>query len=56
VLADVQRNIFSLEMAREVFGVIINPEAQIVDEKSTKVQREKIRAKRRERGKVWDGE
>jgi len=56
VLADVQRNIFSLEMAREVFGVIINPEAQIVDEKATKVQREKIRVRRRERGKVWDGE
>ena len=56
VLADVQRRIFSLEMVREVFGVVIKPESQEVDEKGTKLQRETIKARRRERGKVWDGE
>lgn len=54
VQEDVQRGIFSLEMARKIFGVIIAPETEAPDEKATKVRREKIRAGRRERGKVWN--
>jgi N-methylhydantoinase B len=56
VLADVQRRIFSFEMAKEVFGVIIDPEKEIINEEETKAQRERIRAKRRERGKIWSGD
>jgi N-methylhydantoinase B len=54
VLNDVQRRIFTLEMAREVFGVVIDPEGRAVDDKATKVARERIRARRKERGKVWE--
>ncbi len=53
VLADIDRHIFSLEMAKEVFGVVINPEARTVDNEATEIQREGIRARRRERGKIW---
>ena len=56
VLDDVKRRIFSLEMARNVFGVILDPDTQTVDKKATEVEREKIREKRKAKGKVWEGE
>jgi N-methylhydantoinase B len=56
VLADVERRIFSLEMAREVFGVVIDPETRTVNEKATKAQRAKIRERRRKRGRIWGGD
>jgi hypothetical protein len=37
-------------MARRVFGVVIDPETRIVDEKDTEVERGKIRARRRDQG------
>lgn len=56
VLTDVGRRIFSLEMAKEIFGVIIDPETNAVDEVATKKQREKIKATRRKSGKIWNKE
>ncbi len=56
VLGDVQRRIFSLEMAKKVFGVVIDVEAGTVDEKATEVQRRGIRERRKERGKIWEEE
>jgi N-methylhydantoinase B len=55
VVADLEMNIFSMEMAREIFGVIVDPVTGAVDEKATAIRREEIRARRRERGKVWEG-
>ncbi|MDP2952297.1 MAG: hydantoinase B/oxoprolinase family protein, partial [Chloroflexota bacterium] len=55
VLDDVQRGIFSLEMASRVFGVVIAGEAREIDWKATEAERSRIRARRRERGKVWEG-
>jgi len=52
VLADVQRRIFSLEMGKNVFGVVIVPETETVDKEATESQREKIKARRKERGKI----
>ncbi|MFC1979579.1 hydantoinase B/oxoprolinase family protein [Chloroflexota bacterium] len=56
VLADVQRRIFSLEMAKEIFGVVIDPQTWNVDKNATDVQRKQIRARRKEKGKVWEKE
>lgn len=55
VLADFERRIFSLEMVRGIFGVVIDPETRAVNKKATEVEREKIRARRRERGRIWEG-
>jgi N-methylhydantoinase B len=55
VLDDVQNRIFSPEMARKVFGVIIDHENQTLDQKATEDEREKIRTRRKEIGKIWEG-
>jgi N-methylhydantoinase B/oxoprolinase/acetone carboxylase alpha subunit len=55
VLEDVQRKIFTLEMAQNVFGVVIDTRKWSVDVEATKTEREKIKAKRKERGKIWEG-
>jgi N-methylhydantoinase B len=55
VLADVERRIFSLDMARTVFGVIIDPDAGTLDNEATVAERKKIRARRKERGKIRKG-
>ena len=52
VLEDVQRRIFTVEMARDVFGVVIDPKTGKVDKRATKAQKEKIRARRKERGNI----
>jgi N-methylhydantoinase B len=54
VLVDVRNHIFSLKMARDVFGLIIDSERLTLDEKATEAERGRIRARRRERGKPWD--
>ena len=54
VLADVRNRIFSLKMAKDVFGVIIDSETLALDEKVTETERGKIRARRKERGKSWN--
>jgi N-methylhydantoinase B/oxoprolinase/acetone carboxylase alpha subunit len=55
VLADIENRVTSIEMARRVYGVVIDPEAMTIDLKSTEAAREEIRAKRRQKGKVWEG-
>jgi N-methylhydantoinase B len=55
VVADLGMNIFSMEMAREIFGVVVDQARGEVDEEATRIKREEIRARRRERGKVWEG-
>jgi N-methylhydantoinase B len=54
VLADVENKIFSLDMARGAFGVIIDPDTMTIDVKATEEAREKIRSARRQRGKIWE--
>jgi len=56
VLADVDNKLTSLEMARRVYGVVIDPKTLTVDVKATEAAREEIKANRRKRGKVWEGE
>jgi len=56
VLADVQRRIFSLEMAKQIFGVIMDPGGEAVDEKATGKQREEIKGIRKARGTIWKKE
>jgi N-methylhydantoinase B len=53
VLADVRNRIFSLKMAKDVFGVIIDSETLTLDKKGTETERGKIKARRKERGKPW---
>jgi len=55
VLADVRGKVTSLEMAKMVYGVIIDAETMAVDTEATDAAREDIKAKRRQRGKVWEG-
>jgi N-methylhydantoinase B len=54
VLADVENRITSIEMARGVYGVVIEPNTMTVDARSTEIAREHIRANRRKRGKIWE--
>ncbi len=56
VLNDVKNRWHSLEMARKVYSVIIDPETMEVDEKATKARREEIIADRKRRGKIWKEE
>ena len=56
VLDDVKKNIFSLKMAEEVFGVVIDVERWAVDEKATQLRRKEILARRKQRGKIWEGQ
>jgi hypothetical protein len=53
VLKDIAGHIFSLEMARKVFGVVLDPETGTLDKKATEIDRERIRGRRKERGKIW---
>ena len=54
IVADVENRIFSLEMARRTFGVVIDAESMAVDVKATEAAREEIRANRKKRGRVWE--
>jgi len=54
VLDDVKTHIFSMQSAKEVFGVVIDPKRWKVDKKATKLQKEKIIARRKKRGKIWE--
>jgi N-methylhydantoinase B len=56
VLMDVKNRCHSVEMARKVYGVVIDARTLKVNEKATKRQREKIIEDRKRRGKVWGGE
>ena len=42
-------------MAREAFGVVIDPQTDTVDTEATEAARGKIRERRRKRGKIWEG-
>lgn len=53
VLEDVRNRITSLEMAKRVFGVIIDSKKSAVDSKATEAMREEIKANRKKRGKIW---
>ncbi|MBL7119552.1 MAG: hydantoinase B/oxoprolinase family protein [Dehalococcoidia bacterium] len=55
VLEDVNNKITSLEMARRVYGVAIDPKTLTVDLKATETLREEVKANRRKRGKIWEG-
>jgi N-methylhydantoinase B len=55
VLVDVENSITSLEMAKGVHGVVIDPTTMTVDVEATEAARKRIRDNRRERGKVWEG-
>lgn len=50
VLGDVRQRIFSLEMAKNVFGVVIDSESGTVNDQKTIHNRKRIRAKRRRKG------
>jgi N-methylhydantoinase B len=52
VLLDWRNRIYSLEMARKVFGVVIDPDKKKVDEDATEKEREKIKKMRKERSKL----
>ena len=54
VLADIENRIFSLEMARHVFGVVIDPKTMVVDVKATEAARSHIKADRRKKGAIWE--
>lgn len=55
VLADIDNKIYSLEMARRVFGVVIDPKTMKVDLKATEAARNEIKANRRKKGAIWGG-
>ena len=54
VLADVINKIFSIGAAREVYGVVINPDTLDIDYKATNKTRAQIKENRRKKGKVWE--
>lgn len=56
VLADFNRMIFSDEMVREVFGVVIDPGSGKIDGRATEELRQKIRNARKQNGKIWKEE
>jgi len=53
VLEDFKNHIFSSEMLRKIFGVIVDPVTRALNQRATDVEREKIRARRKERGRIW---
>jgi N-methylhydantoinase B len=55
ILADIENKIYSLEMARRVFGVVIDPKTTKVDLKATEAARNEIKANRRKKGAIWRG-
>jgi len=55
ILKDVASHIFSLEMAKKVFGVVVDPETRTFDKKATEKERDRIRIRRKEGGKIWGG-
>ncbi|PKN30186.1 MAG: hypothetical protein CVU64_04665 [Deltaproteobacteria bacterium HGW-Deltaproteobacteria-21] len=55
VLEDVKARIFSMKMAKEVFGVVIDDSQWRVDEMATQETRRTILAKRKERARMWKG-
>jgi N-methylhydantoinase B len=55
ILADIKNKIYSLEMARKVFGVVIDPKTIKVDLKATEAARNEIKANRKKKGTIWGG-
>jgi N-methylhydantoinase B len=55
VLADIDNRIFSVEMARKVFGVVVDPKTMKVDLKATEKARKDIKAERKSKGVIWGG-
>ena len=55
VLADVINRIFSIGAAKEVYGIVINPEKLEIDFQATNKTRAQIKENRRKKGKVWEG-
>ena len=55
ILADIDNKIYSLEMARMVFGVVIDPKTMKIDLKATEAARNEIKANRRKKGAIWGG-
>ena len=55
VLTDVINKIFSIEAARDVFGVVIDPQTMEIYFQATDKTRAQIRENRRKKGKVWEG-
>jgi N-methylhydantoinase B len=55
IVADIDNKIYSLEMSRRVFGVVIDPKTMKVDLKATEAARNEIKANRRKKGVIWGG-
>jgi len=55
ILADIDNKVYSLEMARRVFGVVIDLKTMKVDLKATEAVRNEIKANRRKKGAIWGG-
>ena len=55
VLADIDNRIFSLEFARQVFGVVVDPKTMKVDLKATEKARKEIKSERKSKGVIWGG-
>ena len=41
-------------MAEKIFGVIFYDNAETVDIEATEIKRKKIRANRKQKGKIWE--
>jgi N-methylhydantoinase B/oxoprolinase/acetone carboxylase alpha subunit len=54
VVADVRRKVLSPALARDVFGVVFDPETFLVDEAATTAARDTIRANRAAVGRPYD--
>ncbi|MFC1944015.1 hydantoinase B/oxoprolinase family protein [Chloroflexota bacterium] len=54
VLEDVINKVVSIEAAREVYGVVIDPDKLEIDYKATDDKKGQIMQNRRENGKVWE--
>jgi N-methylhydantoinase B len=55
ILADIDNKVYSLEMSRRVFGVVIDLKTMKVDLKATEAARNEIKANRRKKGAIWGG-
>jgi N-methylhydantoinase B/oxoprolinase/acetone carboxylase alpha subunit len=54
VVTDVRRKVLSAELARDVFGVVFDPETLLVDATATAAARDAIRATRADLGRPYD--
>ena len=54
VLKDVEEELLSVELAREIYCVVLDPDSLILDEAATEAARREARAARLERGRPFD--